>query len=96
LTQIGGDIGDEHPNSTELAKFLQDALMQSLAQGEFRSFALCINVATVPQNEIRKVDAIFVSFVHAKGTGLHYFVPFEIRNGIVSLKHGFFKTPLQS
>ena len=82
ISQVAGDLGTEHPESTEIIEFLQSSFVQSAAVGAIRAAGICLDTYVVPPGEDRKTDAICTRLAHVSGETVEVFVPYsKERNG---------------
>jgi len=76
VAMVAGDVGSEHPRSTDLISLLQSALLRLLCDGAIRAAGICLDVRVVPPGQEEKSDAIAVRLAHASGEALEVLVPY--------------------
>ena len=73
------DLGDEHPESTDVIDSLYEALARSAAGGEIRAAGVCADVRVTAPGSAEQTDAIRTSIEHAEGDPVEVFMPYAKR-----------------
>jgi hypothetical protein len=78
---VAGDVGSEHPASTEVIALLQSSFQQSAARGSIRAAGVCLDVRVTPPGTAARSDAICVRLAHVSGEVVEVYVPYTGQSG---------------
>jgi hypothetical protein len=72
-----GYMGEEHPNSQEVANLLTGAFRQQAEKGEIRAAGMCTDVLTIMPDQTEKTDALCFKLEHENGEAITVRIPYK-------------------
>jgi hypothetical protein len=79
VQMVAADVGEEHPDSSELIELLYEGLTRQASAGQIRAAGVCADVRVNPPDSADTTDAIKIAIEHASSDPVEVFLPYVKR-----------------